>query len=194
YVLTAAARQSFAQAFRLDTIGEDPQRLKSALDDNAMRADLLLLTGLQLADTIAPVFSEVQFRKLPVSPGGVVGFGRIGSEQTPVVCLPGDAGAAYVGFELLARPILRRLQALEPVFRTSVRATLTEAVTSQRGVREFRPAVLRARRGGGYTASPQQGGTRLLRGLAVSNGLMVLGDGVATAPVGTILDVLALDR
>ncbi len=66
YVLTAAARQSFAQAFRLDTIGEDPRRLKSALDDNAMRADLLLLTGLRLADTIAPVFPEVEFRGLPV--------------------------------------------------------------------------------------------------------------------------------
>ncbi len=194
YVLTAAARQSFAQAFRLDTIGEDPQRLKSALDDNAMRADLLLLTGLQLADTIAPVFPEVEFRNLPVSPGGVVGFGRVGGEQTPVVCLPGDAGAAYVGFELLARPILRRLSALDPVFRTSVRATLTEPVTSEHGVREFRPAVLRARRGGGYTVTPRQGGKQLLRGLAVSNGLMVLGDSTTVAPAGTVVDVLQLGR
>jgi len=194
YVLTAAARQSFAQAFRLDTIGEDPQRLKRALDDNAMRADLLLLTGLQLADTIAPVFPEVEFRALSVAPGGVVGFGRIGSEQTPVVCLPGDAGAAYVGFELLGRPILRRLSALEPVFRSSVRATLTESVNSERGVREFRPAILRERRGGGHTVTPRQGGKQLLRGLVASNGLMVLSDSITVAPAGTVVDVLQLDR
>ncbi len=111
-----------------------------------------------------------------------------------MVCLPGDAGAAYVGFELLARPILRRLSALDPVFRTSVRASLTESVTSEHGVREFRPAVLRARRGGGYTVTPRQGGKQLLRGLVTSNGLMVVGDNTTVAPSGTVVDVLRLDR
>ncbi len=194
YVLTAAARQSFAQAFRLDTIGDDPQRLKSALDDNSMRADVLVLTGLRLADAIAPVYPEVEFRHLAVSPGGVVGFGRIGSERTPVICLPGDAGAVYVGFELLVRPVLRRLSGMDPVFRHSVRASLTESLTSSAGVREFRPAVLRSRRGGGYTVTPQPGGKQLLRGLMNSNGLMVLGDHITLAPRGAVVDVLQLDR
>ncbi|MGH3804867.1 MAG: molybdopterin-binding protein, partial [Pseudonocardiaceae bacterium] len=194
YVLTAAARQSHAQAFRLDTVGSDSQRLKGTLDDNAMRADVLVLTGLRLVDVLSPVFGEVKFRELPVSPGGTVGFGRIGGEQTPVICLPGDAGSAYVGFELLVRPVLRRLAGAEPVFRHSVRASLTESVNSQSGVREFRPAILRARRGGGYTVSPQPGGRHLIRGLAKSNGLMVLGDHTTLASAGTPVDVLQLDR
>ena len=194
YVITAAARQSFAQAYRLDTIGEEPQRLKNTLDDNAMRADVLVLTGIHLTDALTPVFPEVKFHEIPVYPGGLIGYGRIGLDPTPVVCLPGNAGAAYVGFELLVRPIIRRLAGMDPVFRPSVRATLTEPLTSMADVREFRPGILRQRRGGGYTVTPERGGDQLLQGLSASNGLMVLGEQLTMAAAGTVVDVLQLDR
>ncbi len=137
----------------------------------------------------------VTFTDVSVYPSQVFGFGRIGDdERTPVICLPGDPGSALVGFEVLVRPVLQRLAGAEPVFRPSVKAHLTETVSSPRGYREFRPAYVTERRGGGYTAAPLAGGPHLLSGLAAANALMVLGERIATAPAGTSVDVLLFDR
>ncbi len=112
----------------------------------------------------------------------------------PVVCLPGDPGAALIGFEVLARPAIQLLAGAEPVFRPSVRAHLLETVSSPAGLREFRPAHVAERRGGGYTVAPLAGGPYTLSGLAEANGLMVLGERVTTAAAGSTVDVLLLDR
>ena len=71
-----------------------------------------------------------------------------------MVCLPGEPGAALIGFEVLARPVIQLLAGAEPVFRPSVRAHLLETVSSPGGLREFRPAHVAERRGGGYTVQP----------------------------------------
>jgi molybdopterin molybdotransferase len=134
----------------------------------------------------------VTFAELPLHPGVVVGYGRLGDDRIPVICLPGDPAAALIGFELVVRPVLRRLAGLDPVFRPSVKAALLEAVESPIGLREFRPASVAERRGGGYTVQPIGG--RLLTGLAVANALLVLGEQVSSAPAGTAVDVLMLDR
>jgi molybdopterin molybdotransferase len=80
------------------------------------------------------------------------------------------------------------------VFRPSVRAHLLETLKSPAGLREFRPAYVSERRGGGYTVAPLAGGPYTLSGLAEANGLMVLGEKVTTAPAGSTVDVLLLDR
>jgi molybdopterin molybdotransferase len=108
-----------------------------------------------------------------------------------VVCLPGDPAAAIIGFEVLARPVLRRLAGAEPVYRPAVKANLLGAVDSPRGLREFRPARVAERRGGGYTVEALAPG---LTGLAEANGLVVLGERVDTAPAGSTVDVLLFDR
>src|SRR5439155_25351145 len=129
-----------------------------------------------------------------VYPCGALGFGTVGGAEVPIVCLPGDPGAALVGFEVVGRPIIQLLAGAEPVFRPSVRAHLLETVSSPAGLREFRPAHVAERRGGGYTAAPMAGGRVSLSGLAEANALMVLGERVMTAAAGSTLDVLLLDR
>ena len=80
--------------------------------------------------------------------------GRPGATEVPVICLPGDPGAALIGFEVLARPVIQKLAGAEPVFRPSVRAHLLETVASPLGLREFRPALrLRASGRGLYGAA-----------------------------------------
>jgi molybdopterin molybdotransferase len=110
------------------------------------------------------------------------------------VCLPGDPAAALIGFEIVVRPILRRLAGLDPVFRPSVKANLLTPVTSPIGVREFRPASVAERRGGGYTVEPIGEEAQLLASLAQANALLVLGEKAGVTPAGTAVDVLLLDR
>jgi molybdopterin molybdotransferase len=141
-----------------------------------------------------PGRGAVEFTDVALCPGSTLGFGTVGGEEVPVVCLPGEPGAALIGFEVLARPVIQVLAGAEPVFRTSVKAHLLETVSSPGGLREFRPAHVAERRGGGYTVQPLAGGPYTLSGLAEANGLLVLGEKVTTAAAGSTVDVLLLDR
>jgi molybdopterin molybdotransferase len=138
---------------------------------------------------------SVGFAAVSLFPCPVLGFGLIGQRGAvvPVICLPGDPGAALVGFEVLARPVIQSLAGAEP-FRRGVRAHLLDTVTSPLGLREFRPAFVSERRGGGYTARPLPGGPYTLSGMALANGMIVLGERIGTAAAGSTVDVLLLDR
>ncbi|MEO3742608.1 gephyrin-like molybdotransferase Glp [Plantactinospora sp. B5E13] len=205
HALTAAAAEVGALAYRVGICDDDPEGLRGLLEDQTLRADLIITTGGTGAgpgDMIRRVLSRrdggraspVSFKEVALYPGSTLGFGTVGAEEVPVVCLPGEPGAALIGFEVLARPAIQLLAGAEPVFRPSVRAHLLETVSSPAGLREFRPAHVAERRGGGYTVQPLRGGPYTLSGLAEANGLVVLGERVTNAAAGSTVDVLLLDR
>ncbi|MEV0273274.1 MAG: molybdopterin molybdotransferase MoeA [Hamadaea sp.] len=206
HALTAAAAEAGAHAYRVGICDDDPEGLRGLLEDQTLRADLIITTGgtgTGPGDMVRRILSRrdggragsVTFTEVSLYPSSVLGFGTYGTaEEVPIICLPGDPGSALIGFEVLARPAIQLLAGAEPVFRPSVRGHLLETVTSPPGLREFRPALVAERRGGGYTVQPLAGGTRTLAGLAEANGLLVLGERVTTAPAGSTVDVLLLDR
>jgi molybdopterin molybdotransferase len=199
HALTAAAAEAGAHAYRVGICDDDPDGLRGLLEDQSLRADMIITTGgtgTGPGDMVRRILSKgsVTFTDVSVYPGSSLGFGTVGNEEVPIICLPGDPGAALVGFEVMARPVIQVLAGAEPVFRPSVRAHLLETVHSPLGLREFRPAQVAERRGGGYTVAPMAGGPYILTGLAEANGLMVLGERVTSAPAGSTVDVLLLDR
>ncbi|MEV1287182.1 gephyrin-like molybdotransferase Glp [Micromonospora sp. NPDC049679] len=205
HALTAAAAEVGALAYRVGICDDDPEGLRGLLEDQTLRADLIITsggTGTGPGDMVRRILSRrdggragpVTFTEVALYPGTSLGFGTVGAEEVPVVCLPGEPGAALIGFEVLARPAIQLLAGAEPVFRPSVRAHLLETVSSPTGLREFRPAHVAERRGGGYTVQPLRGGPYTLSGLAEANGLLVLGERVTTAAAGSTVDVLMLDR
>ncbi|MFB9237192.1 gephyrin-like molybdotransferase Glp [Plantactinospora siamensis] len=205
HALTAAAAEVGALAYRVGICDDDPEALRGLLEDQTLRADLIVTTGGTgngPGDMVRRILSRrdgsragpVTFTEVALYPGTALGFGTVGAEEVPVVCLPGDPGAALIGFEVLARPAIQLLAGAEPVFRPSARAHLLETVSSPAGLREFRPAHVAERRGGGYTVQPLRGGPHTLIGLADANGLLVLGERVTSAAAGSTVDVLLLDR
>ncbi|HET9517250.1 MAG TPA: gephyrin-like molybdotransferase Glp [Actinoplanes sp.] len=204
HALTAAAVEAGALAYRIGISDDDPEVLRGLLEDQTLRADLIITTGgtgTGPGDMLRRVLSRrdnnrgcVEFTDVALCPGTALGFGTVGGEEVPVVCLPGEPGTALIGFEVLARPVIQLLAGAEPVFRHSVRAHLLETVSSPGGLREFRPAHVAERRGGGYTVQPLAGGPYTLSGLAEANGLLVLGERVTNAAAGSTVDVLLLDR
>ncbi|MBB2945962.1 molybdopterin molybdotransferase [Actinoplanes lutulentus] len=204
HALTAAAVEAGALAYRIGICDDDPEGLRGLLEDQTLRADLIITTGgtgTGPGDMLRRVLSrpgtgrgKVDFTDVALSPGTSLGFGTVGGEEVPVVCLPGEPGAALIGFEVLAWPVIQLLAGAEPVFRHSVKAHLLETVSSPGGLREFRPAHVAERRGGGHTVQPLAGGPYTLSGLSEANGLLVLGERVTTAAAGSTVDVLLLDR
>jgi len=205
HALTAAAAEAGALAYRVGICDDDPEGLRGLLEDQTLRADLIVTsggTGTGPGDMVRRILSRrdgsragsVAFSEVAVYPCGALGFGTVGAEEVPIVCVPGDPGSALIGFEVLARPVIQLLSGADPVFRPGVRAHLLETISSPMGLREFRPAHVAERRGGGYTVHPLAGGPYTLSGLAEANGLMVLGERVTSAAAGSTVDVLLLDR
>lgn len=201
HALTAAAVEAGALAYRVGICDDDPEGLRGLLEDQTLRADLIVTTGgtgTGPGDMVRRILSRrdgaVMFHEVALYPGTTLGFGTVGGEEVPIVCLPGNPAAALIGFEMLARPAIQLLAGADPVFRPSVRAHLLETVSSPAGLREFRPAHVAERRGGGYTVQPLPGGPYTMSGLAEANGLLVLGERVTTAAAGSTVDVLLLDR
>lgn len=205
HALAAAAAEVGALAYRVGICDDDPEGLRGLLEDQTLRADLIITTGgtgTGPGDMVRRVLSRgdgnrsgpVQFAEVAVYPGATLGFGTVGVEEVPIVSLPGEPSSALIGFEVLARPAIQLLAGAEPVFRPSVRAHLLETMSSPSGLREFRPAHVEERRGGGYTVQPLRGGPYTLSGLMEANGLIVLGERVTTAAAGSTVDVLLMDR
>ena len=200
HVVTAAASDAGAHAYRVGICDDDPDALRAVLDDQILRADLVITTGgtgTGPGDMVRRTLSRdgaVSFEPIAVYLCETMGFGTIGPEEVPIVCLPGDPVAAQVAFEMFARPLIQRLAGAEPVFRPSVRANLTEPVSSPSGLREFRPVRVAERRGGGYTVAPLGTSSYTLTGLAEATGLMTIGENATRVPAGSTVDVLLLDR
>ncbi len=86
-MLTAAAREAGALAYRRAVVPDDPHAVLPALEDQLIRADLLITTGgVSMGgehDVVKEVLSRlgtVHLRKVAMQPGMPQGFGVIGEE------------------------------------------------------------------------------------------------------------------
>ncbi|MFI5960006.1 gephyrin-like molybdotransferase Glp [Cryptosporangium sp. NPDC051539] len=192
--LAAAAREAGAHAHRVGIVPDEDEALRALVENHAHRTDLLVTTGGTgggHTDVLRRLFGHddvVHFETLPMQPPLVVGYGRVGPTRLPVLCLPGDPAGALLGFELLLRPMLRRLAGAETLFRDAVLVRLTSPLTSPPGVREFRPA----RVDDDLAAEPLGGGDAFLTGYATANALLAIPEAAADVPVGTEVPALLL--
>jgi molybdopterin molybdotransferase len=121
-------------------------------------------------------------------------FGVIGPDRTPFFGLPGNPVSAYVSFEVFVRPALRRMLGVEPINRPTVRARLTEAVTSPPGKRTYARAHLSVE-GGTYSVTPIGGsGSHLIASLAGANCFVVVPEASTELAAGSTATVMLLER
>ncbi|MCY7365639.1 MAG: molybdopterin molybdotransferase MoeA [Frankiaceae bacterium] len=198
--LTAAAQEAGAIAYRVGIVPDDPRQLAATLEDQLVRADLLVTSGgvsVGAYDVVKEVLSRlgtVQFDKVAMQPGMPQGFGTIGPDSTPVFGLPGNPVSALVSFEAFVRPALRTMLGATPVERPRVRAITTQALTSPPGKRSFLRVHLEVKKGA-YVVTPVSGpGSHLLAGLSRANALALVPEGVEKVAVGEPVEVLVLER
>jgi molybdopterin molybdotransferase len=200
WLLAAAARQAGAIAYRVGIVPDEPRAFLSALNDQLVRADLVVTSGGVsqgdfdvVKEALSPLGS-VWFGPVAMQPGKPQGFGVVGEDQVPIFTLPGNPVSAYISFEMFVLPALRKLMGKAPYSRPTTRARLTHGVSSPAGRRQFlRGSFERGR--GGPTVSPVGGpGSHLIGGLADSNALIVVPEDTTSLPAGEMVQVLALDE
>ncbi|SCK12115.1 molybdopterin molybdochelatase [Streptomyces sp. AmelKG-E11A] len=206
FALTAAAREAGALAYRVGAVDDDAETLRATIEDQLIRADLVVTTGGVsvgaydvVKEALAHVGDEdeegggVDFRTLAMQPGKPQGFGSIGPDHTPLLALPGNPVSSYVSFELFARPAIRTLMGVRDIHRPSARAVLRadKALTSPDGRRQFLRGRYDAEAG---EVTPVGGaGSHLVAALAHADALIVVPERTVSVEPGTEVDVVVLD-
>lgn len=199
WLLTSAMKEAGAVGYRVTTIPETEDSLKDVVEDQLVRADLIVICGESHDESFDLIFGvlsrlgEVKSVTPNIEGSGRHAFGTIGPDKTPVVALPGDPISAYISNELFIRPMIRNMMGLYDIHRPITRATLTNDVASDSGKHAFIRAILSTDNPNRrlVTALPNQDD---LIGLSDATGLIVMSEEATSFKAGEEVDVLMLER
>jgi len=148
WLLTTAVREVGAVAYRVHSIPDDEAQLQKVIEDQLVRADLIIISGERNDDSFDLIsrtlagLGAITTIDIAIEASGRHNFGTIGPDKTPVVTLPGDPIAAYISFELFVRPMIRTMLGAATIHRPSVKAALEKPVGSAPGMRSYIRAIL----------------------------------------------------
>ncbi|HEY0888990.1 MAG TPA: gephyrin-like molybdotransferase Glp [Nocardioides sp.] len=195
FLLAAAARRAGAIVYRVGIVPDEPKLFLEALEDQLVRADLVVTSGgVSQGDfdvvkaALAP--QGVWFGGVAMQPGKPQGYGRVGEDRVPIFTLPGNPVSSYVSFEQFVLPALRRLMGMRPEVRPTVRGRLTGPISSPAGRRQF----LRGEIHDGAVTPVGGPGSHLIGDLAAANCLVVVPEDATSLAAGAEVDVLLLDQ
>ena len=203
YTLSAAAREAGAIVYRVGVIADDPKLLLDTIEEQLIRADLVVTTGgvsVGAYDVVKEALSglgTVEFGRVAMQPGMPQGFGVVGQDEIPIFTLPGNPVSAYVGFELFVRPAIRKLAGRqEDLHRSVIGAVCLDGFNSPEGKRQFaRGAVSLAGEDGRVEVRPVGGaGSHLMGGLAQANCLISVPEAQTRVERGDAVSVILLDE
>jgi molybdopterin biosynthesis enzyme len=148
WMLTTAVREVGAVAYRVHSIPDDEAQLQNLIEDQLVRADLIIISGERHDDSFDLItrtisnMGEITTVDMAIEMSGRHNFGLIGPDKTPIITLPGDPIAAYISFELFVRPMIRTMLGAATIHRPSVKAKLEKSIESTDGMRSYIRAAL----------------------------------------------------
>lgn len=199
WLLTTAVKEAGAVGYRVHTIPETAERLKDVVEDQLVRADLVVICGESHDESFTLIYSVLQqlgtVKKVtPLIEGtGRHAFGTVGPDRTPVVALPGDPIFSYISNELFIRPMIRNMMGLYDIHRPVIKATLTNDVVSEVGKHSFVLGILSTDKPNRRLITALENQNDLV-GLSDATGLVVLTESSSGARAGEEVDVLVLER
>ena len=186
--LIAMLRLAGVRAIDHGIVGDDEDSLLGAMEHACADCDAVVLSGGAShgdRDSIAAVLSKlaggdnVHALQIAIRPAKPFVFAEVGASKLPVLGLPGNPVAALVAFELIAKPLIRRLRGLPHSVRPLIAGIAAEDFPRRRdGKIHFLQASVHRDPSGVLLASaaPSQG-PHTLASLSRSNALVVLNDG-----------------
>jgi molybdopterin biosynthesis enzyme len=193
WLLTTAVRETGAVAYRVHSIPENEDQLKDAIEDQLVRADLIIISGERHDDSFALItrtlqqLGDVTAVDVAIESSGRHNYGTIGPDKVPVVTLPGDPIAAYISFELLVRPMML---GAATIHRPSVKARLEKGLTSTPGVRSYIRGLLSE---DGKSVAPL-GSQDEQATLSDANAFIAIPESEGDVPAGAEVTVVVLER
>jgi molybdopterin biosynthesis enzyme len=196
WLLTTAVREAGAVGYRVFSIPNNEIELKSVVEDQLVRADLIVVSGergdesFDLITRALSTLGNITTVDLAVEASGRHNYGLIGPDLTPVVTLPGDPISAYISLELFVRPMIRTMLGSASIHRPSVKARLERSIASTSGARSYLRAFL-SEDGRSVRALPVQ---EEMTTLSDANALIAIPESDTDLEAGTEVTVVVLRR
>jgi molybdopterin biosynthesis enzyme len=201
WLLTTAVRETGAVAYRVHTIPDDEKELKDVIEDQLVRADLIIISGERHDDSFDLItrtlsgIGEITTIDLAIESSGRHNYGTIGPDKIPVVTLPGDPIAAYISFELFVRPMIRTMLGAATIHRPSVKAKLEKPISSIEGQRSYVRGILSE---DGKSVTPLGKGDSSAQDeqttLSDANAFIAVSEGITSLESGADVTVVVLER
>ncbi|MDD7384601.1 MAG: molybdopterin molybdotransferase MoeA [Actinomycetaceae bacterium] len=196
YAIAAGVVNAGGVPYRVGCVSDDKQVLREAIEDQLVRADVIITTGglsYGASDTLRDVLAElgsVRFDALAMEPVHRMGVGTL-EDGIRLFCLPGEPVAAMVAFDVFVRPALRKMQGYQHVQQQVIRAHAERGFASPQGKDEFVRVRVHGDPISGYGFTVQGENSRpLLRSLSQANGLAHVPMDVTTVGIGDELDCM----
>jgi molybdopterin biosynthesis enzyme len=201
WLLTTAVREVGAVAYRVHTIPDDEAQLQAVIEDQLVRADLIIISGERNDDSFDLItrtlsgIGEITTIDLAIESSGRHNYGTIGPDKVPVVTLPGDPIAAYISFELFVRPMIRTMLGASTIHRPSVKAKLEKSITSPDSQRSYVRGILSE---DGKSITPLGKGDSSAQDeqttLSDANAFIAVPENVTSLETGADVTVVVLER
>lgn len=176
---------------------EDPDAVKTCLEKLLQQSDLVLTIGGTASgpqDQALPILRETGMRILfwgiKIKPGSHSGAAVCANK--PVIALSGNPAACAVGYQLLAAPVLRILQGLDPAPRR-LQAICVNSFPKKGGPRRFLQGYAFCSQDGWRVAALPRQKSSMFRSLISSNALIELPSEHPPLEPNTAVEIILLD-
>lgn len=198
YALAACAIDAGAEPTVLPISPDDFEGLRAEVVAAAAEYDFVVTSGgaangdYDFIKKVVDDAGELLMATVNMRPGKAQTFGVV--DGTPVFGLPGNPAAAYLGFEMIIRPALRKMQGYSHFERPHVKARLAASTKKKDPRRIFNRATL-SKDGEGYLVTLAKNQSSGLFGpIQKSNCFVVLPEGEARVfEEGELVDCVLLD-
>ena len=176
-VLSAQVREWGGVPERYPIVVDDPDAISEVVTRAAASADLILLNAGSSAGrgdftaTIVDRCGRLLVHGINVRPGHPVVLGTIGTDNVPIIGVPGYPVSAAITGELFVRPLLYQWQGLAAPQRPTIEATITRKLLSPANDDEFVRVVV-GQVGERTLAAPLSRGAGVLTSLVRADGLV----------------------
>jgi molybdopterin molybdotransferase len=198
YSLAAEVVAAGASPVIYPTVADDPASIAQALTHACAVCNVVVSSGgasggdfdfiTQAADSLGQVF----FKYVNMKPGKSQTFAVIG--KTPFFGLAGNPAAAAVGFEMLVRPLLRKMLGHATFDRPITRAVLSGSLKKVEQRRSLLRGRVERQSDGSYVAKlAKNQSSALLGALHHANCLIVIPEGGVQVVDGMMVDCIRLD-
>lgn len=187
-LITAAARGDGATVYPLGIVPADVSKVKQAVADQQIRADLIVVVG--GGEVVREAIDGLDEAVVAINREARIAYAGLGENETPLVILPGGVVSAYVAYHALVRPVINKLNDVDPLRAERVEGRLAEALKAPAGATQFVPAV---REENGTVRVVAGADSELAWDLARANVLVVIPESWDGAQAGSTVECIVLD-
>ena len=198
YALAACVQSAGGIPTMTPIVGDSREALRAAIKQAVEGFDFVVTSGGASNgdyDFIKPVIEELGellMTTVNMRPGKAQTFGLVNG--VPVFGLPGNPAAAYVGFEMIVRPALRKMQGYTHFGRPKVMARLSRDMEKRDPRRIFLRSTLYKDDDGEYVVAPAKNQSSGLFGVIQrSNCMAIMPEGLQPHPAGSLVECVLLD-